>query len=225
MRILITSAASRFSQVLASDLAGEHVVTLTDRVEVSKDHNFVRSDLPHDATTNDLVRHMEVIIHSTEAGLEASASDRLDFAMRCTYNILRAAVDEGVGRFILLSSLVLLDRYDENLVVTENWRPLPNTDPPTLAFHLAEYVSREFARERGIEVVILRMGPMVWDEDGLRVPTSSALYPDDAVKAVRGAVKGDVSAKMVFHIQSPVPGARYLTTAAEETLMYKPTQR
>ena len=224
MKLLITSAASRLSRELAAGLSNGHTVTVTDRVPVSTELKFVRSDLGHDATTNDLVRHMDGVIHSVEVDQEATASERLDFAMRCTYNLLRAAADEGVPRLIFLSSLALLDPYDDQFVVTEHWRPLPSTDPRALGYHLGEYVCREFSLERNIEVLVLRLGEMVWNANE-PAPPSSALYVDDAVKAVEGAMKADVKDRTLFHIQSAVPNARYITKAAQETLAYKPTKR
>lgn len=224
MRLLITSAASRLSGELARELSKNHTVTVTDRVPVSTDLKFVRSDLGHDATTNDLVRHVDGVIHSVAVDGEATASERLDFAMRCTYSLLRAAAEEGVPRLIFLSSLDLLDGYDEQFVVTEHWRPLPSTGPRALGHHLGEYVCREFSLEGNIKVVVLRLGEMVWNVDE-PAPPSSALYVDDAVKAVDGAMKADVKDSTLFHIQSAVPGARYITKAAQETLAYKPTKR
>ena len=158
VKILITSAAAGMSRQLASSLGDDHEVLLTDRDEVSTPFRFVRSDLNHTPPTNDLVRGVDVIVHSGAVDPSASVSDQLDHQMRCTYNLLWAASQERVPRFVYLSSLRLMEGYDPSFAVTERWKPTPTLEPPVLCCHLGEIVCREFARERKIEVTILRLG-------------------------------------------------------------------
>ena len=210
MRILVTSAVSPLPQDLTRSLSGSHGIRLTDKEEVSSNLEFVRSDLDHSASTNALVRGMDAIVHYGGVDAAASASDQLDFQMRCTYNLLWAAAEERVPRFIYLSSLRLMDRYEEGLAVTEGWRPVPTVDVPVLCYHLGEIVCREFAREQKIRVTCLRLGDITFESD--RATSSSALYVDDAVQAVEKALTVlDPGWWDIFHIQSAVPGARYLT--------------
>ena len=209
MRVLITSAASPWPRELAALLSGSHDVRLTDQTEVSSDLEFVRSDLGHEAPTNDLVRGMDAIVHPGDVDPAASVSDQLDFQMRCSYNLLWAAAEEGVSRFVYLSSLHLMDKYDEGLAVTERWRPVPTVDVPVLCYHLGEYVCREFAREGKADVVVLRLGDIT--ANGSPAQSSSALYVDDAVQAVDRALTADLSGWNIFHIQSAVPNARFPT--------------
>ena len=154
--------------------------------------------------------------------------------MRCTYNLLWAAAAEGVPRVIYLGSLRVMAKYTEDLTVTERWRPVPTTDVASLCNHLGEYVCREFAREGSVRVICLRLGDLVWEDGPPEAATSSALYVDDAVQAVGralvapGAPREATATKAgwsVFHIQSAVPGARYMTGTAEESLGYSPAVR
>ncbi|MCH8992309.1 MAG: NAD(P)-dependent oxidoreductase, partial [Acidobacteria bacterium] len=179
MKVLITNGGFRLSQELATVLGDSHEVTLTARTQAPTSTKFVQSDLGHDEATNALVKGIDAIVHSGDTDPEASISDRLDVAMRCTYNLLYAAVEEGVPRVIFLSSLGLLDGYDEELAVTERWRPIPPTDPAMLSYHLGEYVCREFARERRISVMCLRLGRLTWDSSSGQAISSQALHPDD----------------------------------------------
>ena len=158
MKVLITSAAAGLSRQLASSLGDDHEILLTDRDEVSTPFRFVRSDLNHTPPTNDLVRGVDVIVHSGAVDPSASVSDQLDHQMRCTYNLLKAAWEERVPRVVYLSSLRLMEGYDPSFAVTERWKPTPTLEPPVLCYHLGEIVCREFARERKIEVTILRLG-------------------------------------------------------------------
>ena len=223
MNILITGASSPLSRRLASELGGRHMVTLTDIADVP---GAVRCDLDHDDATNDLVRGAGVIVHAGGSDGNADVSERLDTAMRRCYNLVQAAYEEGAPRVVFLSSLSVMGRYDERLAVTEGWKPAPTTDADVLGFHLGEFICREFAREHRIEVVCLRLGDLEWSDDA---PLStSALYPDDAVRAIESALTVDISEGYagsrsywgLFHVQSAVPNQRFLTTTAESEIGY-----
>ena len=228
MNILITGASTQISELIASALAGAHRVTLTDRVQSQAHDNFVLSALDHDSATNDLVRGMDVVVHSAGVGGGGDVSDQLDGAMRCLYNLVNASVDEGVPRFVFLSSLDVVGRHSEDYVVTERWRAAPTTEPDVLSLHLGEFICREFAREQKIEVVCLRLGDL--DQNAGRPPSSSVLYVEDAVQAVERALTADISGGYagsrsywgLFHIQSTVPNQRFLTDTAEVVLGYSP---
>ena len=228
MNILITGASTRISNLIATALTGQHSVTLTDRVPSPGLDNFVQCDLDHDPSTNDLVRGMDVVIHSGQVDPGLPVSEQLDGGMRCVYNLVRAAAEEGVPRVVFLSSLSVMGRYDEEYVVTERWLPSPTTETDVLCFHLGEFICREFAREQRIEVVCLRLGDIVSNE-GSPLSTS-ALFPEDAVQAVERALTADISEGYadsrsywaVFHIQSDVPNRRFLTATAEMGLGYRP---
>ncbi|MCH8310587.1 MAG: NAD(P)-dependent oxidoreductase [Chloroflexi bacterium] len=230
MNILITSASTRLARRLASELSADHNVRLTDRKDVPGAQSFTLCDLDHGQATNDLVRGVDVIIHSGEVDSALSVSGQLDDAMRCAYNLLWAASEEKVPRLIYLNSLNVMGRHDESYAVTERWKPAPTTETSDLGYHLGEFVCREFARESKIDVISLRLGELVWDDEEA---SSSALYPVDAVQAVRKALTAEVSDGYagsntnwhVFHIQSAVPNARFLTTTAQQTLGYEPSSR
>ena len=223
MRILITNAASRLPSYLGEALSKQHHVLLTDVEAMSTRLPFERGDLDHHAGTNELVRGVDAIVHSGPIG-------QIDFHTRCTYNILKTAVEEGVPRLIYLSSLSQVNRYDAALAVTEQWRPKPSSSKSDLCFHLGEFVCREFAREGRITLVCLRLGRIIYGTEDLASGCDSALHIDDAVHAVACALTAEVSGftgtrgrvRSVFHIQSPVPEARFLTASAESILGYSP---
>ena len=212
MKVLITGGSSYLSWELALSLSSSHTVRVTDKNEVSTDLEFVRSDLNHGPSTNELVRGTDAIVHSGGGDPASSASEQLDYQMRCTYNLLWAAAEEGVRRFVYLSSLRLMDGYDPDLAVTERWRSLPTPELPVLGYHMGEMVCREFAREHKIEVVILRLGEITQEQTASSAASTSALYLDDATDAVGKALRAEHSGWLdIYHIQSAVPNARYLT--------------
>jgi len=247
MNILITSAGEKFSVRLAEALGKTHELRLTDRRRTPEGTPVVVSQLGDDESTDDLVKDIDVIVHWGKPDPEASDSEQLDQAMRCTYNLLWAASRAGVSRFVYLSSLSVMERHDDAHAVTEQWRPAPTTEMAGLCNHLGEYVCREFARESRIDVVCLRFGDITWDGEPA---STSALYVEDAVQAVDRALGLEFGEERfvwvqqelrtpggrrklgtspntywhLFHIQSEVPNARFLTLNAQTDLGYAPGQ-
>ena len=224
MRLLITSAGSQIAQGLATALAPEHELRLTDRATFDNETEFVRCPLEHDFSTNLLVRQMEAIIHVAEPLPDDSHTQHLDYLTRGTYNLLWAAVAEGVRRVIYLSTLELMGRYDEAYLVNERWRPQPTTAPELLAKHLGESVCREFAREHKLEVVVLRLGRVVQAEAVAGQPFDPLWVDErDVAQAVTLALTADVGRWSVFHIQAESPQTRFPVDIAKQRLDYKPT--
>ena len=153
------------------------------------------------------------------------ASAVLDRATRLAYDLMSAAAESGVRRCVYLSSLRLLAGYPAHHTVTEGWRPLPPSDDAALlGCHLGEQIVLEFARERRMEVVTVRLGyPVV---PGSRSALNdahgdAAICTDDVVAVVSAALTAPVGqACTVVHAQSPVANARYLMSQATELLGY-----
>ncbi len=226
MNVLITGGAGNLSQDLAAYLSKDHQIRLTDIVDVQTDFEFVKSDLGHDEKTNELVRGMDAIVHMAE--LPPSASDdsertKIDFLTRCTYNLLWAAVEEGVKKAIYTSTLTLFDKYDEDVTVNENWKPLPSTDPYILGKHLSEFICKEFARTPDIDIICLRLGKVVREADVKGKPFDSTwVEVRDAVHAFDCALHADLSEWSVFHIQTESPSSRFTVARAKGSIGYNP---
>ena len=210
LKVLTTLSASPLIQQIVPVLEQNHIVRMVDRADSKRNFEFEQSELGHGPETNKLVSGMDAIIHSAWLDPEVSASDQLDYQMRCTYNLLWAAAEEGVSRFIYLSSLKLMEGYDSDLAVTERWKPTPTSEISVIGCHLGEMVCREFARERKINVVVLRLGEIT--QEGNSSPSTSALYVDDAIQAIEKSITAETSGWLdIFHIQSDDPDARFWT--------------
>ena len=210
LKVLTTLSASPLIQQIVPMLTQNHFVHMVDIADSKSDFEFEQTELGHGPETNKLASGMDAIIHSGWLDPKVSASDQLDYQMRCTYNLLWAAAEEGVPRFIYLSSLKLMEGYDAGLAVTERWKPTPTSDISVLGCHLGEMVCREFAREGKINVVVLRLGEIT--QEGDSNPSTSALYVDDAIQAIEKSLTAETSGWLdIFHIQSDVPDARFLT--------------
>ena len=237
MNILITGAAGELAQALASHLSENHHIRLTDIVDVETEFEFVRNDLGHDETTNELVRGMDSVIHLAELppdySDDSTDSDNLtiDFLTRCTYNLLWAAVEEKVKKAVYASTLKLFDKYDDDLTVTENWRPLPSTDPYVLGKHLGEFTCKEFARTAQIHITCLRFGKVVRLDDVKGKPYDPAwIEIRDLVHAFECALGERVPGLnrdwSVFHIEAHAPDADYPPARrARSTIGFDPQYR
>ena len=216
MKLLLTTGAHRLTQHLADAFSSDHTIVLTDDAPQQTVHSFIRCDLDHDQTTTRLTQGVSAIVHFGWVDPDEDVSLQLDRQTRRTFNLLSAADEAGIPRVIYLSSLSLMQGYSEKLRVNERWRPLPTTNPQILAPYLGEIVCREFARERRLQVVCLRLGEMMWEQGSRN--SGCGLYPKDLVRAVSRALVADLPPFSVFHIQSKMPGQRYETGEAERVL-------
>jgi uronate dehydrogenase len=221
--ILITSAGGKLAQTLAAGLQKTYSIRLTERAPVSSLPESVECSLNHDNATNAVVRGVEAIVHVAEPLRNESAEQQIDFLTRCTYNLLWAAAEERVPRVVLLSTLELMTGYDPKYTVSETWRPLPSDRSAVLSKHLAEYTSREFAREGKSQIVVLRLGKVVRADEVKDLPVDPLWVEErDVVHAVSSALTARLSSWQVFHIQQASPRARFSVRRAQTALGYQP---
>ena len=219
MNVLITSAASTTAQIVVNALGNAHTLRLTDLPENAKG-TILANELDHEADTDNLMAGIDAIVNIGYQGQSGSAQHLMDYATRRTYNLLQAASDARVSRYVNISPLRLYEGHAENLVVTERWR----TDPPAddidlLSAHMAEYVCKEFARDRLIQVVNLRLGwPFVGDSS--MDPNDTAVVSHDMIGAAVGeALTNQKLAQWQdIHIQSRVDYQRFITDTAAQLL-------
>lgn len=219
MNLLITSAASATAQLIAGELSGAHTLRLTDLPE-NASGDIVAHELDHESETDDLFAGIDAVVNIGYQGQSGSPAHLMDHSTRRMYNLLQAASDAGVKRYINISTLRLYEDHEENLVVTEKWRTDPSAeDVDLLNAHMAEYVCKEFARDRLIQVVNLRLGwPFVGD---------SSAKPEDTAAISHGMIGAAVQEALVseeliqwqdIHVQSPIEHQRFNTNTAARLL-------
>ena len=215
MRVLLSPGESELARALRDGLSGHEAVLDVDP-EIDPESGARTVADGFDAV---------VLAGLPDAEGPVEASPVLDRAMRLAYDLLSAAAESGVGRCVYLSSLRLLAGYGEHHTVTEGWRPLPPSDDAALiGCHLGEQIALEFARERRLEVITVRLGyPVVsGSRSALRdAHGDAAICTDDVAAVVSAALTAPVTqACTVVHAQSPVANARYLMRQAGELLGY-----
>ncbi len=187
------------------------------------EEDVIVCDLNHDEATDDLVRGIDAIVNiGYEDHPHADADFTLDYFTRRVYNLLWAASQADVKRVVNVSTLRLMETYEENLVVTENWRSQPlASDVNLLCAHLCETVCKEFARDRKFQVVNLRLGwPIVGGSpDALGDDAgTAAVCHEDVGKAIIAALESDVEQWQDVHVQSSIADQRYSTAKASRLL-------
>ena len=216
MNLLITSAASATAQVISGPLSSSHELRLTDLAQ-NATGEVIANDLDHGSRTDELVSGIDAIVNIGYQGQTGSPNELIDYHTRRMYNLLWAACEAGVKRVVNISTLRLFQDHEENLVVTEKWRTNPRAeDVDLLAAHMAEYVFREFARDRMVQVVNLRLG---WPFDSSDATDTARISADLITDSVEAAL---VSEELIqwqdIHVQSKVENQRYITNTAARLL-------
>jgi len=228
--VLVTSAQSELARATAAELKGDYQVRLTAPVHVETPCEFVKSALDHGERTNLAVRGVDAIVHVAEPLPDSGHVDGIDYRTRCTYNLLQAAVKEGVQSIVYLSSLRMMGGSDKSFQVDEDWRPLPTPASGGLSDYLGEFTCREFAREGRLNVIVLRLGNVVSAGASREEASNSAwIDPRDVARAVscaltrlpasRAAIGGRWS---IFHVTSHSPSSRFPIRKARRILGYRP---
>ena len=180
------------------------------------------------------VNGVDAIVHTGPAGppalLPADSYEceraLLDRATRGTRALLQAAVESGVSRLVYCSSLEVFHETPDDVYVSEQQRPRPGTAMSRLACHLAEQVTREFARElRPNGVTVLRLGRLAREDEVAAgtEPDPSWLDPRDGAAAVELALGRDragsrnwVGRWQVRHVCHQPPHPKFLLDGIRE---------
>jgi nucleoside-diphosphate-sugar epimerase len=187
--VLVTSASTELAQTIAGDLRHDYHVRLTAQTNVQTAHEFLESPLNADELTAVAVRGADAVVYVAEPLPDVDDAEKIDHRTRCTYNLLRAAVDERVRGIVYLSSLRMMRGYEESFQIDEDWRPLATPASGGLSNYLGEFVCREFAREGRLDVIVLRLGEVV-SAHGLAEEASNSAWvdPRDVAQAVSRAL-------------------------------------
>lgn len=155
MRIAITGADGILGRALMTALGTGH------------DVRALSGDPRDPAAARALMQDRDVLIHLDALRTDAatsSAHDTLDRSARGTYVLFQAAIEHGIRRVLVGSSLALLDAYPPSWAVSEDWRARPDVrDVRHLALYLTEQSARQFVFFEPLHVLCLRFGEIVPD--------------------------------------------------------------
>jgi len=211
VNVLVTSGASEISQLIVGGLGDTHAVRLTD---LDAGDGIVVCELGHDEATDRLCEGIDAIVLVCEPP-DMLESDQIDYYSRRVYNLLNAATEQGISQAVLVSSLELFGTLDPSFEIDEQWAPAVTPDIGILRLHIAEFVCREFARSRQLDVTCLRFGKVV---DG--APAEDETTGTAVIDTVRVALADPSGGWSVFHVVSS--GTRFLTDRIEKRLDVQP---
>ena len=231
MRVLVSEGTSRMGRILLQRLSGEHRLRVARppgaEAPDASGIDVVDADLCDLDGARTAVDGVDAIVHTGPAGPPALPPEDsyegeralLDRATRGTRSLLQAAVEAGVPRLVYCSSLEVFHEVPDDVYVSEQHRPRPGTAMKRLAYHLAEQVTREFARDYALGVTVLRLGRLVRGPgagEGAG-PDLAWLDPRDAAAAVELALDRDRSGSrnwtrrwLVGHVCHQPPHPKFL---------------
>jgi len=244
MQVLTVGGAGPLTGLLAAQLAEAHSVRLLalpgqgggalDAVpeKLQRRVECVEGDLLDPECAWRAVRGVDAVVHTgelpawvSEPGGDAtdqSPEPLLDWFTRGTHVLFKAAVEAGVRRAVLGSTLDLFQTYPLDVYITEHWQPRPEPRPEPMARYLAELVLREFVRDFRLSGTVLRLGHLA-GQGCSPVPADDLTWLDvrDAVAAFALALEIDRSDQvrwnsrwLVYHVCGDRPNARFLIDAA-----------
>ncbi len=164
MKIAITGAAGRLGCLLTPYLRADHEVFASDIRPVGP---MLRADVCDPEAMASLCSGMDAVIHLAAARRDDHAGDSetssriLDSRLKGTYNVLHAAMHAGVKRVVQISDICVYTGYHADLIVSEDFLPLPDTSAYQQSVYLSELVGREFARLSPGLVLTIRLGMVI----------------------------------------------------------------
>lgn len=189
MRLTITGANSRFARSVIAALAPKHTIRAVDTNIDTALPEGVKPEIgdirDRDFATT-ITDGADAVLHLAPLAVGGMDDETVvDTFSRGSFNLIDMAIEQGVTRFLLGSSLAMFDRLPAQWRVDENWRPRPEPKPEQLACWLSELSLRESCHTASIRAVCLRFGQIVTDSDIAGMPFDPRwVQIDDAVQAV-----------------------------------------
>lgn len=180
MKVLITGASGRVGSAIRPHLRRDFELRLTDLAQPAEPpaggEELVLGDLADPAFVAELVAGVDAVLHlACVHGLGLTFEGSLDANYRGTLNLLAAAVEAGVDRFVYASSHHVLGAYER-----AGFDPSTQAVAPDAFYGLSkafgEAACAMYARRYALPMFVVRIGnadPQVGDERSLRMWTSA----------------------------------------------------
>ena len=227
MKVLIVAGSSRLGPYASASLEKEHELRVTDIVPVETSHEFMEMDI---SSMDDVMRAsegMDAIVNCSVVRPDRQLA--FDVNTRGCYNMMRAAVDHGIGRVIntgphftiAAGTYEYLD-YDINPDVP----PHPGTGLYALSKGLGQETCRVFTEHHDLHVLCLLFYNFQ-EHDNLSGRNSPFMVTwRDAGEAVRCAVEVDLNSLPskceVFNIFTDLPHRRFSNVKSRRLLGWEP---
>lgn len=210
--ILITGADSALSRAVIASLPDSVRLRAVDTrftASLPRSQPGIEGDLRDPEFMAAQLQGVDTVLHFAPLStLPESESEAIDRTARGTYVLMTTALESGVKRLILGSTLDLFDRLPAEWRVSEEWRPRPTPELGQLVPWLAELSVRECVRGTELSAICLRFGRLVDDAMAASTPYDPRwLHIEDAVAGVACALEFAANesprAWSLFHIAAP----------------------
>ncbi|MCZ8515288.1 NAD(P)-dependent oxidoreductase [Paenibacillus filicis] len=176
MKVLITGAGGNLGRVLGPALEEKgYEPVLMDYRDIETPYLFIRGDVTNKADVLKAVQGSDAIVHAAALhGIHLSKYSRDDFwklNVQGTYNVYDAALECGVGKILLCSTMGVYGKsiqgsQDGFAAVTEQL-PLKPKDFYGMSKTLCEEIGQYYNRSNRISTIAYRLGMFV-PEDYIR---------------------------------------------------------
>lgn len=220
MQVAVTGALGRLGAALVSGLSGErHTVRPSDLQAADGDPPTVKADVLCEDDMAALCDGVDAVVHLACASWAEGLSDAenetriLDTRLKGTCNLMKAAAAAGVRRVIQVSDLCVYSGYAEDIMVSEDFLPLPDCSAQQQSVYLSELVGREFSRLHPGLVLTLRLDRLA--EEGAKGASGddgARLAMADAVAGIGRALEVDGFDGIdwgIYNLAADHPGSRY----------------
>ena len=214
-RVVVTGGSGRIGRSVVPDLASRWDLTVTD-VEVTS--SVERLDVLDLQACRAAFTGADAVVHlAADPDPDASWADLLPANVIGAYTVAQAALDSGVRRLVLASSLQAVSAVPECVQVRSGDPARPaNLYGATKAW--AEALGSWVAATSSTTVVALRIGWFAEDRPDQRtgdpLETTAWLSARDAAELVRAAVEADVQG---FVVANGVSANRHCRADLQET--------
>jgi UDP-glucose 4-epimerase len=226
MRILITGGSGYIGTYLARWLEGKHDVVLFDQVESEAGFACMQGDLCEYSAVREACSGVCAIIHAGAIPYDSGEAHKiLEVNVMGTFNVLEAAIENGVERVIFTSSMCAtgIGPFSRQAVLPEYFpvnesQSCQPEDTYGLSKLLGEELCEAYSRKHGLVTICLRLG-MVYDPNRpdsvnrlgriMEDPDYGSLYHwgcldvRDMAQAFQLSLGVDASSQGVFNLCGP----------------------
>jgi nucleoside-diphosphate-sugar epimerase len=231
MKVLITGAAGRLGRNLTRTMVANYDLVLGD-VKPINDQRFIHLDIMDMAAVRAAVRQCDAVVHMVildwpECGPEEKmryAVPALQVHVVGLHNVLQAACEAGLRRFVYTSSVSAVDGIQHGTLVASDTRHYSNKIyGMTKGF--GEDLCRMFHYSFGLSVAVLRLGTVFAPEAGgawignayyqdlAKCPAqgdaTSRVHVDDVTRAIALVLEHVEPSYAVVHVVGADSGGRW----------------
>lgn len=170
MKVLITGAGGFLGRRMTPVLARDNTLRLADIRLFESTHEVMVGDVTSLDDARRMVAGMDALVlgHMASRGRMASGEDKVyatpplpfDINVKGTANLFHAAVEAGVKRVVLISSLAAVNGNPKGGFQSRDL-PLRGNDMYSLTKALQEQIAEHYHRMHGVAVAMLRPGWIV----------------------------------------------------------------